>query len=143
MVRRVDPDPSLWWERYGHRLGPRVPGEGGPSSDGMPVGDARNGTQGVEEAHRAGELTDDMIVRRRADVPGEGWRRAVHQLSGGLVNPGPSELERTRRQLVHRLRRPLSATHRIAVTSIKGGRPNESRWIDRMTPVSSCGVSSR
>ena len=69
----------------------------------------------------AGELTDDMIVRRRADVPGEGWRRLVHVASGGLVNPGPSEVERTRRQLVHRLRRPLGATHRIAVTSIKGG----------------------
>ncbi|GAA2544026.1 hypothetical protein GCM10010210_13480 [Pseudonocardia hydrocarbonoxydans] len=71
--------------------------------------------------HTAGELTDDMIVRRRADVPGEGWRLLLHRLSGGLVNPGPSELERTRRQLVHRLRRPLTATHRIAVTSIKGG----------------------
>lgn len=72
-------------------------------------------------AHTAGDLTDDVIVRRRADVPEEGWRRVVHQFSGGLVNPGPSEVERLRRQLVHRLRRPLSETHRIAVTSMKGG----------------------
>lgn len=115
MVRRVDSDPSVWWERYGHRLGPRGP------SDGESVGDARNGTQGAGDMHRAGELTDDMIVRRRADVPEEGWRKVVHQLSAGLVNPGPSDLERTRRQLIHRLRRPLAATHRIAVTSIKGG----------------------
>ncbi|MHA6784489.1 MinD/ParA family ATP-binding protein [Pseudonocardia saturnea] len=109
MARRVEPDPAGWWERYGHRL------QRAGASAGEPVADTRNGT------HTAGELTDDMIVRRRADVPEEGWRRIVHRISGGLINPGPSELERTRRVLVHRLRRPLSTTHCIAVTSIKGG----------------------
>jgi MinD-like ATPase involved in chromosome partitioning or flagellar assembly len=103
--RRVEPDPQGWWERYGHRLK--------ASSAGEHVGE--------QHRHTAGELTDDMIVRRRADVPGEGWRRLLHLVTGGLVNPGPSEVERTRRELVHRLRRPLSETHRVAVTSIKGG----------------------
>ncbi len=103
MARQVEPDPTNWWSRYGHRLEPQRPPGGGPPQ------------------RTAGELTDDAIVRRRADVPSEGWRGVLHRFSGGLLNPGPSELERTRRQLVHRLRRPLNGTHRIAVTSIKGG----------------------
>ena len=125
MARRVEPDPAGWWERYGHRLhvgsgaGGTVIGAGGTSAGAS--GANGTGADGAHGVRTAGELTDDMIVRRRADVPGEGWRQVVHRVSGGLVNPGPSELERVRRQLVHRLRRPLHATHRIAVTSIKGG----------------------
>jgi MinD-like ATPase involved in chromosome partitioning or flagellar assembly len=105
MARQVEPDPTNWWARYGHRLEPQ----------------GSYGGAEVPPQRTAGELTDDSIVRQRADVPGEGWRGVLHRLSGGTVNPGPSELERTRRQLIHRLRRPLDGTHRIAVTSIKGG----------------------
>ncbi|MBW0122160.1 MinD/ParA family protein, partial [Pseudonocardia sp. KRD-176] len=122
MARRVEPDPAGWWERYGHRL---HVGSGAGAGVGSASGAGVNGSgasgNGAGGVRTAGELTDDLIVRRRADVPGEGWRQVVHRVSGGLVNPGPSELERVRRQLVHRLRRPLHATHRIAVTSIKGG----------------------
>ena len=45
----------------------------------------------------------------------------VLRASGGLVNLGPSRAERHRRDLIHRIRRPLLRPHRIAVTSIKGG----------------------
>jgi len=71
--------------------------------------------------HTAADLTDDVIVRRRDARPAEGWRRAVLRASGGLVNPGPSGAEVEHRSLLHRVRRPLAASHRIAVTSIKGG----------------------
>ena len=69
----------------------------------------------------AADLTDDMIVRRRDDRPEEGWRLALLQATGGLFNPGPSEAELERRSLLHRLRHPLIESHRIAVTSMKGG----------------------
>jgi MinD-like ATPase involved in chromosome partitioning or flagellar assembly len=69
----------------------------------------------------AADLTDDMIVRRRDDRPQEGWQRMVFRATAGLVNPGPGEVELERRSLFHRVRRPLIASHRIAVTSIKGG----------------------
>ncbi|NMH95021.1 MinD/ParA family protein [Pseudonocardia bannensis] len=69
----------------------------------------------------AAELTDDTIVRHRADRPEEGWRRLVYAGSRGLVNPGPSEAEQARRSLLHRIRNPLAGAHRVAVTSIKGG----------------------
>ena len=106
MSRQVEPDPENWWARYGHRVGPTGHPPAPPPGRGP---------------RTAGELTDDVIVRRHAEVPAEGWRGLVHRVSGGLVNPGPSVQEQVRRDLVHRLRRPLSSTHRIAVTSIKGG----------------------
>ncbi len=81
----------------------------------------RESTHGNGRSRSAADLTDDMIVRRDSERPGEGWRGALYRASGGLVNPGPSDAERERRELVHRLRRPLTESHRIAVTSIKGG----------------------
>ena len=50
-----------------------------------------------------------------------GWRRAVLRLSGGKVNPGPGPAELQRRELLHRIRRPLLHAHHIAVASMKGG----------------------
>ena len=43
------------------------------------------------------------------------------RFSGGVVNPGPGPAELQRRELLHRIRRPLLQSHHIAVTSIKGG----------------------
>src|SRR5918998_6605889 len=50
-----------------------------------------------------------------------GWRRAVLRATGGVINPGPSAAEVRWRGLLHRIRRPLIQSHRIAVSSIKGG----------------------
>lgn len=69
----------------------------------------------------AAELSAESIVRARPDEPVAGWRRAVLRATGGLVNPGPGRSEVHRRDLLHRIRHPLLASHRIAVTSIKGG----------------------
>jgi MinD-like ATPase involved in chromosome partitioning or flagellar assembly len=60
-------------------------------------------------------------MRARPDEPASGWRRAVLRATGGLVNPGPSPAEVQWRDQLHRIRRPLLQSHRIAVTSIKGG----------------------
>jgi MinD-like ATPase involved in chromosome partitioning or flagellar assembly len=79
--------------------------------------------QGVplEGPHSAAELSSDSILRTRPDQPASGWRRALLRASGGLINPGPSADEIRWRNVLHRIRRPLVQSHRIAVTSIKGG----------------------
>jgi MinD-like ATPase involved in chromosome partitioning or flagellar assembly len=99
VARRVEPDPQTWWERYGHRL--EAPGAEPPIDDGT--------------------LTDDVLVHPPDEVPPHGWRRWVHWWTGGLIDPGPGPDELSRRALLHRIRRPLAQTHRIAVTSLKGG----------------------
>jgi MinD-like ATPase involved in chromosome partitioning or flagellar assembly len=84
-----------------------------PSPPAEPAGEAPAGA--------AAQLTDDTIVRRRSDLPTAGWRRAVHTVSGGVIDPGISPAERRRQGLGVRIRRQLSAPHQIAVTSMKGG----------------------
>jgi MinD-like ATPase involved in chromosome partitioning or flagellar assembly len=74
-----------------------------------------------DDGASAGELSADAILRERAVEPTVGWRRAVLRATGGLVNPGPSPAEIERRELLHRIRKPLIRSHRIAVSSIKGG----------------------
>lgn len=135
MVRRtVEPDPSVWWERYGHRLEPRA----GFATADRPEDETENDNAGgavtstespspvdpIDEEvdpTSAEELNAETIVSARPDEPGSGWRRVILRASGGLINLGPSRAERHRRDLVHRIRRPLMQPHRIAVTSIKGG----------------------
>ncbi len=69
----------------------------------------------------AGDLTADTIVRRRVDRPQGGWRAAVFNASGGLLNPGVGPEEHAYRDQVRRIRRPLGSAHQVAVTSINGG----------------------
>ena len=69
----------------------------------------------------ASELSSESILRARSDEPVGGWRRAILRMSGGILNPGPSPEELREREVLHRIRRPLLQSHRIAVTSIKGG----------------------
>ncbi|NUR88102.1 MAG: MinD/ParA family protein [Nonomuraea sp.] len=67
-------------------------------------------------------LRPDRLLRNRRRPPAGGWRRLVYTLSGGLVHPGPSRLERHRMDLVERIRRPVAKGHfRVAVMSLKGG----------------------
>jgi MinD-like ATPase involved in chromosome partitioning or flagellar assembly len=66
-------------------------------------------------------LDEESILRQRGDVAESGWRRLLYRWTGGVVNLGPGRAELARRAVTHRIRRPLLDTHRIAVTSIKGG----------------------
>ncbi|MFI5779331.1 MinD/ParA family protein [Nocardia sp. NPDC051570] len=64
---------------------------------------------------------DDMLLRRATKRSDSGWRRAVHHLSGGALNPRVSAGERYRQELLARIHQPLHGDHRIAVLSLKGG----------------------
>ena len=72
-------------------------------------------------AGSAADLTEDSITKYRAQRPTKGWRRMVYSASGGAVNPGLSEADAARNQLVARVRRHLPGAHQIAVSSLKGG----------------------
>jgi putative peptide zinc metalloprotease protein len=70
---------------------------------------------------RAAEFSDEYMLRRRNEKPGAGWRRVVYELSGGLVNVGPSRAELLERELIARVKTPVRGCRRIAVISRKGG----------------------
>lgn len=70
----------------------------------------------------AGPALDQVAILRKARrAPVRGWRRAVHAVTAGLVNPGESPAEIEYQQLLERLRRPIRGDYRIAVLSLKGG----------------------
>ncbi|MBC3190745.1 MinD/ParA family protein [Pseudonocardia sp. C8] len=69
----------------------------------------------------APDLREDEVLRPRADRPRSGWRRLLHDLTGGRVNPGPSDADERRAELLERVRTPLHGAHRVAVMSVKGG----------------------
>jgi MinD-like ATPase involved in chromosome partitioning or flagellar assembly len=77
--------------------------------------------QSMQQQPSPSELSSESILRARSDEPAGGWRRALMRFTGGAVNPGPGPDELRRRDVLHRIRRPLLQSHRIAVTSIKGG----------------------
>ncbi|WP_438944169.1 nucleotide-binding protein [Nocardia gipuzkoensis] len=64
---------------------------------------------------------DNVPMRRAKRAPGSGWRKAVHHVSGGAINPGMSAEERRLQELVARIRQPVRGDYRIAVLSLKGG----------------------
>ena len=67
------------------------------------------------------QLTAEHVLRQRTEQPGRGWRKALFQATGGLVNLGPAPDEIRERELVNRARTPLRGCHRLAVISLKGG----------------------
>ncbi|TDQ49240.1 MinD/ParA family ATP-binding protein [Actinorugispora endophytica] len=85
-----------------------------PGAPRPPVDAPRPGT--------AADLTSESLLRPVRRAPSEGWRRAVFTVSGGLINPGDSRIERRRQELRERVRVPVvSGHHRVAVLSMKGG----------------------
>lgn len=126
--RGEEPDVDQWWPRYGHRLDPSDRGEDMNATwpDDRSAGPGGRAHADPWAPPRAGldadcALTADQILHDRPDTAAEGWRAAVVRATRGLIVVGPGERERRRREVVHRIRRPLAQPHRIAVTSIKGG----------------------
>ncbi|MGD9530129.1 MinD/ParA family ATP-binding protein [Pseudonocardia sp.] len=114
-----DPETDGWWDRYGHRLELRHASPADP-----PIAPAPQRPPSAPRPPASDilpELSEEAILRPRNELPTGGWRRALLTATGGLVNPGPGEAELARRELLHRVRRPLAGSHRIAVTSMKGG----------------------
>lgn len=66
-------------------------------------------------------LDQSTLVNPVAAPPKQGWRRLVHNMSGGRVNPGGSRREMYEQALVDAIRTPLRGDYRIAVMSLKGG----------------------
>lgn len=69
----------------------------------------------------AADLTSSALLRQRNDVPSHGWRRLIHRLTGGALNPGVSKRDQVLSSLLNRIRTPVRGCHRIAVVSLKGG----------------------
>lgn len=66
-------------------------------------------------------LDEVALIRKARRAPSRGWRRAVHTLSAGAINPGESQGDIEYQQLLERVNRPVRGDYRIAVLSLKGG----------------------
>ncbi|WP_455749831.1 nucleotide-binding protein [Nocardia tengchongensis] len=98
-----------------------APGQYGAPAPGYPGGPARGSRGPAGYAGGPAPSLDDVPLRRATKAPGSGWRRAVHHMSGGAINPGMSAEERRLQELVARIRQPVRGDYRIAVLSLKGG----------------------
>ena len=67
------------------------------------------------------DLNEASLLGPVPPAPDRGWRRAVHRMSGGAVNPGISAGQRQRIELLARIRTPNLRCQRVAVVSLKGG----------------------
>ncbi|MFI6955389.1 AAA family ATPase [Nocardia sp. NPDC050408] len=97
--------------------GPQGPGYG----QGMPPGYQQGGQYQPQHPHGPQPSLDDVPLRRAKKSPSSGWRKAVHHVSGGAINPGLSAEELRLQELVARIRQPVRGDYRIAVLSLKGG----------------------
>ncbi|MEU1206752.1 AAA family ATPase [Nocardia sp. NPDC005825] len=126
------PDAPVWGEvnaqpgghlpgQYG--MSSVQPGFGVPGQYGAPVqaGPPQGARGPAGYAGGPAPSLDDVPLRRAKKAPGSGWRRAVHHMSGGAINPGMSAEERRLQELVARIRQPVRGDYRIAVLSLKGG----------------------
>ena len=67
------------------------------------------------------DLVADALLERARKAPSRGWRRGLHGLTGGSVNPGESAGETREAALLDRIRQPIPAAFRIASLSLKDG----------------------
>jgi len=66
-------------------------------------------------------LDEVALLRKARRAPASGWRRTVHKLSAGTINPGESPDDLVYKQLLDRVNQPVRGDYRIAVLSLKGG----------------------
>lgn len=69
----------------------------------------------------AGEFTPERMIRPTTESPTRGWRRTLFVVTGGLVTIGPSPAELRQRELVARVKTPISGCRKVAFISRKGG----------------------
>ncbi len=69
----------------------------------------------------ATEFSADRMLREGSEAPAPGWRRAVFELTGGLVRPRPSAAEVRQRDLLARVKTPIRGCRKVAFISRKGG----------------------
>jgi putative peptide zinc metalloprotease protein len=87
-----------------------------------------NGDQGLREPvadhttrRSAGDFSAERMLRTSADPPASVWRRAVFNVTGGLIRLGPSAAELRRRELIVRVKTPIAGCRKVAFISRKGG----------------------
>ncbi|WP_433680924.1 AAA family ATPase [Nocardia sp. CA-119907] len=107
--------PPVGGQQAGYGQPPAVPGYGPPGGMSQPY------QQGAQHPHGPQPSLDDVPLRRAKKSPSSGWRKAVHHVSGGAINPGLSAEELRLQELVARIRQPVRGDYRIAVLSLKGG----------------------
>jgi MinD-like ATPase involved in chromosome partitioning or flagellar assembly len=111
----------------GAHAGPRAhPGQGAQAGYGTiapePEAPPEHGEPPQWQAESADSLTADLLLPGRPAAPPAGWRRALYQVTGGLVRAPQSAADRRRMDLVQRARTPVAGGHhRVAVLSLKGG----------------------
>jgi MinD-like ATPase involved in chromosome partitioning or flagellar assembly len=69
----------------------------------------------------AHEVSSQRLIKQEKRAPQSGWRKAVHTVTGGLVNLGESPADVRRRELITRINQPLRGCYKIAMLSLKGG----------------------
>ncbi|NUP26060.1 MAG: AAA family ATPase [Nocardia sp.] len=76
----------------------------------------------MPEPGQLGNSVNDLnLLKRARKAPRSGWRRAVHKVSRGTINPGESASDVVHRDLVGRVNAPVYGDFRIAILSLKGG----------------------
>ncbi|MFI5715109.1 AAA family ATPase [Nocardia sp. NPDC051750] len=76
----------------------------------------------MTEPGQPGHSVNDLnLLKRARKAPRGGWRRAVHKVSRGVINPGESASDVVHRDLVGRVNAPVHGDFRIAILSLKGG----------------------
>ena len=83
--------------------------------------EARPASTAVNRPASSDAFTSEVMLRPQSDAPRSGLRRLLFQLTGGLVNLGPSPAELRERELSARVKAPVGGCRRIAVVSRKGG----------------------
>ncbi|WP_245552923.1 MinD/ParA family ATP-binding protein [Nocardia veterana] len=78
--------------------------------------------QNMAQPGPPGSSVNDLnLLKRARRSPRSGWRRAVHKVTGGAINPGESSADLIYRELVDRVNQPVRGDYRIAILSLKGG----------------------
>ncbi|KRQ27988.1 secretion protein EspI [Mycobacteroides sp. H001] len=100
---------------------PFVPGQT-PFTAARPEAPVYRPPQPPQPSRPQGPSHDQLgLIRSVKPLPRSGWRKAVHRLSGGAINPGESSDESHRSELIDRINLPVRGDYRIAVLSLKGG----------------------
>ncbi|WP_419220458.1 MinD/ParA family ATP-binding protein [Gordonia sp. CPCC 206044] len=97
------------------------PSAGNPPFSPQPFGPQQFGPQGFGQQSGGSTLDSDALLRKARRAPRSGWRRTVHKVSGGAINPGDSQQTVYFDQLVRQVNAPVRGDFRIAVLSLKGG----------------------
>ncbi len=117
---RQDAVSNPWFDSFGN-----VPNDSGFLDETMRPGRhsvTRHAGPGQNGVYRVPPPLDAAVLFNRVPNPTQsGWRRAVHALTAGRINPGQSARQREQAQKLERIAVPITGDFRVAVLSIKGG----------------------